>query len=288
MDADSAYSLTLRAATAAEVGATATWPSETLIGEPESPARGIHHMLAEISERPSAAATLLKMGEAEWWLDSLRIDPEQRTAALLIEVMARVAARFRQIGDGLLRCYTPASSDLVASAARRGGFVHRMSYADMQADAAQADFWNFKVLQPQNAVLAWRYLRSSPMYRTNHFVHLGGRALFLTFERLQACLADKRLHVLGWRQADKMAGLAILDSAASAGELLMLAYLDAPDDTTLQNMLSALQGLAAGRSLAGMRWMMPLGVGLERPAARSALKHAGGMDLWLFELPLRP
>jgi GNAT superfamily N-acetyltransferase len=235
-------------------------------------------------------ARLSELGEAEWLLEGLRVAPERRGQGIGRALMAHMVELFRQHGMGLLRFVASSESEMMHRLAGDLGFRHTGSYAIVELSPRPADYRSFKVLQPQNLEMVKRYLINSPMHRVNRFALRRWVPYFLTEERLHDYLADEQVQVVGWRQFDKLHGLAILfiePPDEHSSNPLRLGYLDALDDTTLHSMVLALCGLAAKRGHDKLAWMMPLGVGLERPLAGSGVERVRDFDLWLFELPLR-
>jgi hypothetical protein len=129
------------------------------------------------------------------------------------------------------------------------------------------------------------------MHRVNKFTEHYQIMYNLTRDRLEAYLADPAVQVIGWRQFDQLLGLAILFieppiDKPNPPNALYIGYLDAPDDTTLIAMLTALRGLGARRELDKIVWKMPLGVGLEAPLRQEPeLERVSPQDLQLFERP---
>jgi hypothetical protein len=231
---------------------------------------------------------LAKLGPAEWWLEGLRTHPEHRGQGIGQALLTRIIEISQQDAMGLLRFLISSTNDTMPGLAKSLGFMHSMSYAPMQIAAQPTDYRNFKLLGPANIEMAYSYLRRSPMYRINHFVEYQCTAYFLTQERLGEYLADSTIQVLGWRRFDQLYGLAILMPGTSQeGKALEVAYLDAPDDTTLRVMLDALQGLAAKRNRQRVTWKVPQGVGLDRLILTTDLERSWEGELWLYELPLR-
>lgn len=237
---------------------------------------------------------LTRLGPAEWWLEGIRVDPALRGQGIGRALTAHMLEIFNREGDGILRLTTGSQNEASQKIAREFGFRHTVSYTKVEADAHPADYRNFKLLQPHNLEMAFRYLRFSPIYRVSHFVEHDWVLYFLTQERLASYLADPQVQVIGWRQFDQLHGMAILFLEPSkkrddSESELQVGYLDAPDDTTLLAMLEALRGLAALRGHSKVVWKMPVGVGLDRTLAQTGWRRVWeeGDELWLFELPLR-
>jgi hypothetical protein len=234
-------------------------------------------------------ARVVKLGPAEWWLQGIRIDPGEYSRAVGRALLKHIMGLFERDAIGLLRFFTTSTNEVIPKLAEDLGFRHTMSYAPMQMPAQPADYRKFKRLQPPNLAMIYAYLRRSPMYRVNHFVEYRCTAYYLTQERLGIYLADPAVEVLGWRQFDQLNGLAILMPIVAENDdiALEIAYLDAPDDTSLRDMMSALSGLAAKQGRQKISWRVPQGIGLDRLILISGLEKSRDGDLWLYELPLR-
>ncbi|MBN1312642.1 MAG: GNAT family N-acetyltransferase [Anaerolineae bacterium] len=231
---------------------------------------------------------LATLGPAEWWLEGLRTDPQYQGQGIGQALLTHIIEISRQDAMGILRFFTNSTNEVMPNLAKKLGFMHSMSYAPMQITAQPADYRNFKMLQSSNLGMAYAHLRRSPMYRVNHFVEHQCTAYYLTKERLGEYLGDPGVQVLGWRQFDQLHGLAILmPDSYQEGGTITLAYLDAPDDTTLRAMLDALRGLAVKQDCQRVTWKVPLGIGLDRLLLTTALEKLWDGELWLYELPLR-
>lgn len=243
---------------------------------------------AEREGEIAAIFRLCKLGEAEWWLEGVRVRPDLRGQGIGRELLRFTVERFREQANGMLRFFTSSENEVMTKLAKEIGFLHRMSYTQVEAKPADVDYRNFKLLVPNNVDFAWGHLRNWAMYRANHFAERSWVAYFLTHSRLSEYLNDpRRVHVAGWANEGQFAGIAILfpDRDSSA---LEVGYLAAQDDTTFRAMLEALRGLAAFRGHEKVEWKMPLGVGLERTLSTTTCERAWGEEnLWLFELPLK-
>ncbi len=244
--------------------------------------------VAEADGSIAAIFRLCKLAEAEWWLEGVRVRPDLRGQGIGRVIMQQTVERFRREAHGMLRFFTSSQNEIMAKLAREAGFVHRMSYTQVEALPGAADYRNFKLLVPANLDFVWGHLRHWAMYRASHFVEQSWIAYFLTHARLGEYLNDpQRAHVVGWRQEGGLGGLAIIFLVPGSAAL-EVGYIAAPDDTTFVAMLEALRGLAAYRGQQKVEWKMPIGVGMERPLAATAYSRVwGDENLWLFELPLR-
>ncbi|MBN1430349.1 MAG: GNAT family N-acetyltransferase [Anaerolineae bacterium] len=233
-------------------------------------------------------ARLSRLGPAEWWLEVMRIDPQQYSHEIGRALLAQVVEISQRDAIGLLRFFTNSTNEIMPQLAKEAGFLHTMSYSPMQIATQAIDYRNFKLLQPSNLELLYTHLRRSPMYRANHFAEHRNIAYYLTQERLGEYLSDPDIQVLGWRQFDQLHGIVILmPDTAQEGSNMDVAYLEAPDDTSLRAMLDALRGLAAKRNYQQVAWKVPLGVGLDRLILTTELEKRAEDELWLYELPLR-
>lgn len=237
---------------------------------------------------------LTSFGPAEWWLEGIRVEETRRGAGIAAALTEHMLAGFDRRASGIVRLATSSRNTPSQRLAERFGFRHIMSYVPYSAEAETRPFSAFKTLEAQNAPMARGYLRRSPMYRLNRFVEHRWKLKYLTNDRLDALLADPETWVLGWRQAGRLNGLAIITRQAPPGyaprpEQMQVSYLDAPDDTTLGAMLGALRGLAARFGHERAAWKAPSGMGLE-----NVVEAAGYHDIWegegnmmLYERPIQ-
>ncbi len=252
-------------------------------------------IMAEHDHQPVAFCRLVRLGEAEWWLEGVRVEPARRGRGIGRAMLSYAVTTFRARAHGILRFFTSNTNPAMIRLGEGAGFRHRLSYAQMTAPAQPADFSSFKLLQPHNLDLAWSTLRVMPVYRVDPFAEHHFVAYYLTRDRLSHYLSDPAVQVLGWRQFDALHGLSILYLAGEASHdeeeanALQLGFLAATDDTTAAAMLIALRGLAANRQHDRVMWKMPLSVGLERVIQDTGFQAAWeqGEELWLYELPLR-
>jgi ribosomal protein S18 acetylase RimI-like enzyme len=232
---------------------------------------------------------LVELSPAEWWLEGIRIHPELRHQGIGRAMIEHLLAIFRQKGIGLLRFVTEAKNEAMVALAGKYNFRHTNSFEWMQASAQVGDYRNFKVLGPNNLNMVHGYLRNSPMNRVNRFAEHDWVYYYLTQERLAQFLADPSVQVLGWRELDKLHGLAIVFNdppGGDDGDGLKIGCVDAPDDTTLKAMLTGLRGLALKENRSKAAWKAPQGVGLDQTVSAAGFETQN-VTLWLFELPLR-
>lgn len=245
-------------------------------------------IVATLDDQVTGFARLAKLGPAEWWLEDLRTDPQQRGQGIGRALLEQIIELFKKDAIGILRFFTSNTNEIMPGLAKEFGFLHTMSYAPMQIAAQPADYRNLKLLRPSNLGMVYTHLRRSPMYRVNRFAEHRGIAYYLTQERLGEYLSDPAIQVLGWRQFGQLNGIAILMSSASQeGSTMDIAYLEAPDDTSLRAMLDALQGLATKQNCQRVTWKIPLGIGLDRLILTTELEKCEDEELRLYELPLR-
>jgi hypothetical protein len=246
---------------------------------------------AEQDGKMVAFCRLQEIGPAEWWLHNIQRSQLYAYQGTEEQVMSYMIELFMEEGHGILRSAIDSADENGPRLLKEYGFRHTVSYARIEAAARPGDAGSFRLLNSGNLEMTHRYLLHSPMHRVNKFAE-HYRVLFnLTRDRLESYLADPTVQVIGWRQFEQLLGLAILFleppvDQSNPLQVLFVGYLDAPDDTTLIAMLTALRGLAARRELPRVVWNMPLGVGLETPLLQEPdLQRVSAHDLWLFERP---
>jgi L-amino acid N-acyltransferase YncA len=246
---------------------------------------------AEHDGKMVAFCRLQEIGPAEWWLHNIQRSQFYANQGVEERVMSYMIELFLEDGHGILRSAVVSSDENGPRLLREYGFRHTVSYAQIEASARPGDPGSFRLLKPANLDMAHHYLLHSPMHRVNKFAEHYQVLFNLTRDRLESYLADPAVQVIGWRQFEQLLGLAVLFleppiDQPNPLDALHIGYLDAPDDTTLIAMLSALRGLAARRELAGIVWRMPLGVGLETPLRQEPdLQRVSPQDLQLYERP---
>jgi hypothetical protein len=275
--------------------ATGSWDNGDYIEErtwrrwTESPQTRL--IAAEHDGKMVAFCRLEETGPAEWWLHNTQLSQFYADQDVEEQVMAHMIDLFLADGHGILRSAAYRADENCHRLLREYGFRHTISYAQVEASASPGDPGSFRLLKPANLDMAHRYLLHSPMHRVNKFAEHYQILFNLTRDRLESYLADPSAQVIGWRQFEQLLGLAVLflkppPDQPNPLDALYIGYLDAPDDTTLIAMLTALRGLAARRELAGIVWKMPLGVGLETPLGQEPdLWRVSSRELRLYERP---
>lgn len=281
--------LNFRAATAADYESVAAlspsgleqWQWHAWLDDP-----GCVPMVAQRGAALIGAAVLVELSAVEWWIEGMRVDPRLRGHGVEQIMLAGLVETFREYGQGYLRFLVASDDEGLSSAARVHAMRHVASYGEMRAAAVDAPFESMKLLKEGNLQMADRFIRNSPLYRSNAYAEQGGRMVFMTTERLREYFSlPKLLQVLGWRHENRLAGLAVV-SLLNHEHPLHIHYLSAPDDTSLSAMLTALRGLAAYRGQTSVFWTMPMNIGLEPAVERSGASIYAEPGKWLFELPV--
>lgn len=293
--------LTFRAGTLEDFeGVSALADAETGEGALEQAAwagwldsEGSFPVVALRGEQVIGAANVRKLSPAEYWAEGLYVAANLRGVGVEQVVMAGVVEQFKQNGEGFLRMLIRRSSGVLQQAAGVLGLRHVASYIHVASTPQDVPFDALKLLQSRNHGMVWPYLRNSPLYRSNGYAEMDYTLHFLTGNRLQWYLDDPVVEVAGWRSQNRLAGLTItmpyFDEAGEPieGAPLHVAYINAPDDTTLTRILVALRGLAAFRGNSLVRWAMPMRIGLEAPAEMAGFVVQDSADeRMLYELPI--
>ncbi len=244
-------------------------------------------------EHVIGAANVRKLGPAEYWAEGLYVAANLRGVGVEQVVMAGVVEQFKQNGEGFLRMLIRRSSAVLQQAAGVLRLRHVASYIHVVSTPEEAPFDALKLLQSRNHGMVWPYLRNSPSYRSNGYAESEHTLYFMTSDRLQWYLDDPAVEVAGWRNQNRLAGLAITmpyfgeDGEPIEGAPLHVTYINAPDDTTLTRILIALRGLAAFRGNDLVRWAMPMRIGLEGPVEMAGFVVPDSDDeRMLYELPI--
>ena len=246
---------------------------------------------AEQDGKMVAFCRLQETGPAEWWLHNVQVNPFYTDHGIEDRLLSHMIDLFLEEGHGILRSAVEGSNEDEQRRLREYGFRHTVSYAQIEAKTKPGDLGSFRLLNAANLEMTHRYLLHSPMHRVNKFAEHYQILYNLTRDRLESYLADPTVQVIGWRQFEQLLGLAILFlqppiEQSNPPSALYIGYLDAPDDTSLIAMLTALRGLGARRELDKIAWKMPLGVGLEAPLRQEPeLERVFPQDFRLFERP---
>ena len=251
----------------------ATWDGEDYITEELwnlwlNDAQG-YLAVGTIAGRLVVVGRITEVGPSEWWLEGLRVHPKGQGQGLGTAITDHLVNWFKRHGEGLLRLSIYSDNEASRRLVERQGFHQILSYRRMTVEPASTEYHDFKLLEPQNLDMVDSYLKRSPMFRLNHFSEHYWEMAYLTRERIGKYLRDDSVEVLGWRQGEKLAGLAIIFLTPPPGRQqhpgeMDVGYLDAGDDTTVGAMVQALRGLAAARGDHVVLWKMPTGMGLEK------------------------
>jgi GNAT superfamily N-acetyltransferase len=272
-----------------------TWPEGDYITEDLwnewATTSGGHLYAVEADGKLIGFGRLTELGQGDWWIEGMRVDPAVRGKGYGRALMAHLIATFGKVGFGLLRMMTDSSNGAMSKMAHGHGFKHIQSYVPLEGAAQpNGDYGNYKILQPANLQLLRAYLTRSPMNRINHFVEHERTFYYLNHERLEGYITNPNVQVLGWRQNNQLSGVAIVFAPYQdqpVGEVLPVGYMDAPDDTTFGLMLAGLGGLARKMRYHKIGWAMPLAMGLERWIGPGGFTKTWGDDeMWLYERPV--
>lgn len=234
---------------------------------------------------------LTQFGEAEWWLEGVRVSEIQQGKGVGTAIVGQLVDAFMKHGSGTLRCATDSSNLASIGMLEAHKFRHTLSYVRLAASARAGNTYEFYKVGPKAFEHITQYLRYSPMYRIAKFLEHDWVVRSLTSNYIEHILADPNYEVLVWRAFDRLHGVAIIVHEVTSKNMgyrpdsvLYVGYLDAPDDTTLMHMMAALQTLAAERGLQGVRWYLPARAGFEAVAEIDGAALPSVNEMQIFEL----
>lgn len=237
----------------------------------------------------SAVANLRHLGMSEWWLEGFAIHSQLAGEEGITGIVRAAIERARREDGGVIRIPLIANDRAIMPVINQLGFTLQGVYSLRKAKAAHSDVSNFFLLKEAQAEATYRFLRHSPLYRTNRYLNTGQQWPYLTEDRLNDYMKEgSPVQVLGWKQFNQLGGVAIIFPAV--GEEMLKAYfamhvgfISAPDDTTLIAILQALCGVAARMGKNSVLWQMPLGAGLEKPVEKAGYEPEQRNDTHIYE-----
>lgn len=235
---------------------------------------------------------LAKLDEAEWWLEGVRVGQTQQGKGIGTAIVEQLASVFKQRGSGTLRCAVYNTNEASVHMLETNDFRHTLSLGRLEAMARpneQNEFYKVGKKALDHIIQYWRY---SPMYRICNYVEHNWVLRTLNNDHMADFLADSNYGVYIWRAFDRLHGVAILidkptkkDMGYEPEQVLYTGYVDAPDDTTLGDMIAALQGMAFEQGRKYVRWYMPLRSGFETIVNAEGVSLDTNHEMWVFELP---
>lgn len=232
-------------------------------------------------------AKLSQLGPGEWWMEGLRVHPEQRGRGIARRLHHHLLDQADELGPGILRFATNGKNTAVHHLAESTGFSHICSYTGATIPASESGA-GLEQLRPatvaeEAAVRTW--LDQSAYFRAAHGLYEEHWTWLELAPRLSRLLAAGHVH---WWQPDAQPeGVIIIDPTTEGEEEerpLRLSYLDAPA-AALPLLTHALVALATSGS-----WPTVT----SRPLALEEICDAYGeagwevkdYQLWIFERPL--
>lgn len=232
-------------------------------------------------------AKLSRLGPEEWWLEGLRVHPEQRGQGIARYLHQHMNAHANTLGPGVLRFATNADNTAVHHLAESSGFRRICGYSGAVIETGQAAGSANELRQAtpaeQSALTTW--LAASSYFAAAHGLYEEHWTWLELAPRLQHLLAEG--YVYWWQPGEAPGGVVIVDSGAEVAveeEPLRLSYLDAPA-TALPALTAALGRHAAGLGRTTIT-SRPLASAQMLQAYRDAGWKVKEYELWIFERPL--
>ena len=227
--------------------------------------------VAECGGRVVGIYKLTCLGPAEWYLEGLRVHPEQEgrgTAALLHDYLMD---HWRRVGSGLIRLATVTHNLKVHHLAARTGFKEKVSFTPFIAPALNEPAEGFSPIQPEQAAQALELIRQSPALALSHgLVDRGWVWAWPAQQDLEKTIRAGR--AWWWRGSERLLA-AWVDDETDVHRLVVQAAACPLDE--LAGLLEDFRRLAARLGYAWAGWVTP-----QRPEALAALEAAGYKRDW--------
>jgi GNAT superfamily N-acetyltransferase len=140
---------------------------------------------------------LTKIGEGEWWMEGLRVDPAYQGKGLARIMHHYLVTQARQLGSGIVRFATGNHNDAVNHLALETGFqdVGRYAYYKAEADTTLPQTWYSLTLQDLSRLQTW--LNHSSLFKhMQHSFEDHWKWYIATEKYLQKCLEANEVY--GW------------------------------------------------------------------------------------------
>lgn len=246
---------------------------------------------AVIGDQIVGIAKLTDMGDDEWWLEGLRIDPDQRRQGLASALMGHHLDLAQRLGGKVVRYMTGGGNVGSQTIGARAGFQHIITYAAHLAEAASE--FPLPILLTLDDVPALTRWIDSPLMRHLHGVYRNAWVA-KTLTEAELCRAVEASLVYGLKDdSGQIAAWALLrpteyddDSEDSEQHRLRVDHFDGEP--------SAVTELARQiRALAASRHRSEISAGIcDYPPLVQAIVDAGyavnpeKFGLWVLELKL--
>lgn len=237
---------------------------------------------ATIEEQPVAIGRVVALGEDEFWLEGLRVDPAQRKRGIGEALHMYHVDLVRHLGGKMLR-YATGSDNIVSQMfGARSGFTHICDFRSHRVDAS-ASFSQPECLTVDDEKLLMPWLDASVLRSAHGTYACDWKWPSLSHARLYAHLNAGEVY--GLRDGTYLRAWAIGKTQPSS-DVLELLYLDAVDHVSMIEMAQSLRRVASD---AGMKTIE--GLVLSPSRAQMGLSEAGyaagDFDFWIMELKLK-
>jgi GNAT superfamily N-acetyltransferase len=247
---------------------------------------------AVLGDEVVGISKLTDLGDGEWWLEGLRVDPAYRRQGIAAALNRFHVDLARKLGGVVIRYMTGGENAGSQAIGARAGFQHVITCAAHLAEAS-SEFAAPQVLTAVDAPALMRWIDSPLMHYQHGAYRISWSVRTLNEREISQTIAAGRAYGLKERHGHVRAWAALReesdDNEDDAREKrLRIDHLDGEPEAIIE-LARAMRGLAAGRHCA----IVSAGISDYAPLVE-AITQAGyhlnpdDFQLWVLELKLQP
>jgi GNAT superfamily N-acetyltransferase len=229
--------------------------------------------VAECGGRVVGMYKLTRLGPAEWYLEGLRVHPDQEGRGTAAHLHDYLMDTWQRVGGGLIRLATVTHNVKVQHLAERSGFEQVASFTPFKALAESGPVDDFTPLQPAEAAQALALIQQSPALALSHgLLDRGWAWAWPALKHLEETIQAGQAW---WWQGRSDRLLAAWEDDENEDERRLVVQAAACPLDELAELLAGFRRLAAGLGYEAAGWVAP-----QQPDAQAILEAAGYQRDW--------